>query len=152
MKKLFLMLIAAAFLLISPLYSQVTSEIDWLNQIDKKQNVTYGDAVNLFMFQLGKNPSSFEKDTEILLSEGIGLAGYTQDEILTKGMLSKMTAEYLDLGGSLMYLIFGSERYAFKACIAYGFFTPDGSSTDKLSGPGMIEVFSRISEFKGEQK
>jgi len=154
MKKLCLMLtaFAAAFLMAGTSYGQNTGEIEWLSQLDKKTVVSYNDAVSLFIFQLGKKSSTFEQDSALLISQGIGLDGYTKDSLLTKGMLSKMTAKYLNLSGSLMYLIFNSERYAFKACIAKGIFTEDGSDYDKLSGSAMIETFSRISEIKGEQK
>lgn len=154
MKKYFLSVafVAVFFFITGTAYAQKTNEIDWLGQIDRKTAVTYGDAVTLFIFQLGKNPSTFEKDSADLDSAGIGLQGYNEGDVLTKGMLSKMTARYLDLDGSFMYLIFGTERYAFKVCVANGFFYEDGSSSDILSGPAMIEVFSKISEIKGEQK
>ncbi len=153
MKKLFMILTALAVLIQTvSSFSQGIGEIELLNQLDKKMTASYGDAVSLFMLQKGKSPSVFEQDSAALLSEGIGLKGYNQDAILTKGMLSKMTTEYLKLRGSFMYLIFSSERYAFKVCVANEIFTPDGSSSDKLTGPEILEVFSRISELKGEQK
>lgn len=153
MKKLFMILTVLAILLqTDSSFSQGIGEIELLNQLDKKMTASYGDAVSLFMFQKGKNPSTFEQDSSALLSEGIGLNGYNQDSTLTKGMLSKMTAEHLKLSGSFMYLIFSSERYAFKVCVANEIFTPDGSNSDKLTGPEVLEVFSKISELKGEQK
>jgi len=153
MKKLFLMMVSAGILLSgSAGFAQKTGEIEWLNEIDKKQVVSYGEAVNLFVYQMEKTPTTFEQDNSSLASEGIALDGYSQESILTKGMLAKMSARYLNLGGSLMYIIFGTERYAFKACVAYGIFAEDGSSSDKVSGPAMIEVFSKISEVKGAQK
>ena len=153
MKKLF---ITAGAVLITALlalsgYSQNSDEIGWLGEIDKKQVVTYGDALKLFMLQSGRKPSTFEKNQGDLASEGIALSGYSEDDELTKGMLSKMTAVYLDLGGSLMYMIFGTERYAFRACMANGIFGQDGSENDRLSGPEMIEAFSKISEIRGEK-
>jgi len=154
MKKIYLFLTAASavFFLAGTIYAQNTGEIEWLAQIDKKPAVTYNDAVNLFVYQTGKNPSTFEQDSTALASEGIALQGYNGDTPLTKGMLSKMTAGYLKLEGSLMYNFFKTERYAFKACIANGIFKEDGSQYDRLSGPAMIEVFSKINEIRGEQK
>mgnify|MGYP001408572993 CR=1 FL=1 len=133
-------------------YSQNAGEIEWLSGIDKKTTVTYGDAVALFVMQIGKNSSGFDNNQSALAAEGIALDGYTQDSRLTKGMLSKMTAKYLKLGGSFMYLILKTERYSYKVCVANGIFTEDGSSNDLMSGPGMIEVFSKISDIKGESK
>ncbi len=153
MKKLLLLLAAAGMLFAaSASFGQSTNEIEWLGQIDKKQTVTYGDAVDMFMFQTGKKPSSFENDSAALVSDGFGLAGYTQESPLTRGMLAKMTAKYLDLGGSFMYIFLKTERYAWKACIANGIFPEEGSSTDKMSGAAMLEVFSKISDIKGGEK
>lgn len=154
MKKISFLLAAAAavFFLAGNVFAQNAGEIDWLAQVDKKPAVTYSDAVSLFIFQIGKKPSTFENDTAVLASEGIALEGYSEDTILSKGMLSKMTAVYLKLDGSLMYQFFKTERYAFKACIANGIFTENGSQYDMLSGAAMIEVFSKTNELRGEQK
>ena len=90
MKKLLLLLAAAGMLLdASASFGQSTNEIEWLGQIDKKQGVTYGDAVDMFMYQTGKKPSIFESSSAALISDGIGLEGYAQDSPLTRGMLAK---------------------------------------------------------------
>lgn len=153
MKKLFLLLTTASMLFTADIsFGQSTDEIEWLNQIDKKQVVSYGDAVNLFMYQLGKKPSTFENDSARLISEGFGLEGYSQDTPLSRGMIAKMTARYLDLGGSFIYLFLKTERYAWKACVANGIFPEDSSSNDEMNGPAMLETFSKISEIKGGKK
>ncbi len=154
MKKIYLLLAASAaflFLAINS-FAQNAGEIEFLAQIDKKQTVTYSDAVTLFIFQIGKNPSGFENDSTLLNSEGIALKDYNADSILTKGMISKMTASYLKLEGSLMYRFIKTERYAFKACQANSIFSENGSQYDRLNGPALIEVFTKISELRGEQK
>ena len=60
-----------------------------------------------------------------------------------------MTAGYLDLCGSLMYMISGAERYAFRACVAEGIMRGDGSENDVISGPELVEVLGRVSEIRG---
>lgn len=153
MKKIVLMLTALTVFLTSVFsYSQNAVEIEWLSQLDKKSAASYGDAVTLFMYQLNKPSSGFEQDSATLSSEGIALRSYSRESFLTKGMLSKMTSVYLKLSGSLMYNITGFERYAFKACIAEGIFSDEGSESDIVSGPVLIEVFSKISESMGGQK
>ncbi len=153
MKKLVLILTALSVCLITVFsYSQSTVEIEWLSQLDKKPAASYGDAVSFFMNQLNKPSSGFEQDSAVLSSSDIALNGYSKDSILTKGILSKMTAKHLKLNGSLMYIITGFERYAFKACIAEGIFSEDGSESDIISGPALIEVFSKISEHMEGQK
>lgn len=147
MKKIVLMLTILSVCLITVFsYSQNAVEIDWLSQLDKKPAASYGDAVSFFMYQLNKPSSGFEQDSAILSSSGIALNGYNKDSILTKGMVSKMTAEYLNLNRSLLFIITGFERYAFKACIADGIFPEEGSESDIVSGPALIEVFSKISD------
>ena len=151
MKKLLITAGFAVFLISLAVtgFSQNAGEIEWLSGIDKKETVTYGDAAALFVMQIGNNSSTFDNNQSTLSSEGIALEGYSGESRLTKGMLSKMTAKYLKLGGSFMYHILGTERYAYKVCVANGIFTENGSSNDIMSGPGMIEVFSKISDIKG---
>lgn len=61
-----------------------------------------------------------------------------------------MTAKYLDLKGSFMYNLFGTERYALKACIAEDIMDADSSGSDLMSGADLIEVLGRIALVKGE--
>jgi len=154
MKKLLITAGAVVIIAVAAItgYSQNAGEVEWLSGIDKKAAVTYGDAAAFFVMQIGKSSSGFDNNQSALAAEGIALQGYSEESILTKGMLSKMTAKYLKLGGSFMYLIFKTERYAYKVCVANGIFTEDGSSNDVMSGPGMIEAFSKISDIKGESK
>ena len=144
MKKLSLLISAVLmFILSTASFAQDMNQIEFLSSLDQKQTATYGDAIRLFALQEGK------KSAEVLTGTGIELGGYSQGDTLTKGMLAKMTARYLDLGGSLMYLIFGTERYAYRACIAYGIMREDGSENDIISGPELVEVMGKISDMKG---
>ncbi len=143
--KVYSILISAlfTFILSTVSFAQDVSQIEFLSLLDKKQTATYGDAIRLFALQEGK------KSAEALTGTGIELGGYSQGDTLTRGMLAKMTAHYLDLGGSLMYLIFGTERYAYRACIAYGIMRGGGSENDIISGPELVEVMGKISDMKG---
>jgi hypothetical protein len=138
-------IIVLSFILFSGIFSfaQDVSQLDWLSDLDGKSVATYGDAVRLFALQEGK------KSAVALTGTGIELEDYSQGDSLTKGMLAKMTARYLDLGGSLKYMIFGTERYAYRACIAYGIMRAAGSENDLISGPELVEVMGKISEMKG---
>jgi len=130
-------------------FAQDASQLEWLSDLDEKPAATYGDAVKIFALQTSGKSSSFKADSALLEKKGIALDGYVEGEELSRGMLAKMTARYLDLGGSIMYMIFGTERYACSACIAYGIMRPDGSSNDVISGPELVEVLARVSEVKG---
>jgi len=139
-----LLAIIMIFGLIINLPAQDMGQIEWLSDLDQKKTAVYGDAIRLFALQEGRH------SVKPLTGTGIELDGYSQGDTLTKGMLAKMTARYLDLGGSIMYSIFGTERYAFRACIANGIMRADGSENDIISGPELLEVIGRVSEIKGE--
>jgi hypothetical protein len=128
-------------------FSQDITQVTFLSELDNKSTATYGDALIMFKLQSGSSVSA--KGRSSSGKESYALQGYTEADTLSKGMASLMTARYLDLGGSFMYLILDIERYAYKACIANGIFSPDGSENDKMSGPELIELFSKISDMKG---
>jgi len=145
-----LILIVALFSIISfsgISSSQDVTQVTFLSELDNKSIATYGDALIMFKLQSGSTVSAKGKKTSD--GESYALKGYTESDTLTKGMASLMTARYLDLGGSFMYMILDIERYAYKACIANGIFRADGSENDKMSGPELIELFSKISDMKG---
>ncbi|HPS57887.1 MAG TPA: hypothetical protein PK514_07250 [Spirochaetota bacterium] len=116
------------------LFSQ--SSIEKISDIDRKVTATYGDAVTLFKAETKKDVS----------------LNYKNDEPLTRGMVALMTAKYLDLKGSFMYNIFGSQRYAVKACIAEDLMDADSSANDLMSGPELIEVLAKIAQRNGESE
>jgi len=150
-RKKHVLLYSVMILMLSVLtFAQNVSQIDWLSDLDSRKTATYGDAVKIYALQTTGRYSTFRSDSSLLEKKGIALAGYAEGDELSKGMLSKMTARYLDLGGSIMYSIFGTERYAFRACIANGIMRADGSENDIISGPELVEVLGRVSEIKGE--
>lgn len=130
-------------------FAQDLNQLEWLNDLDSKSTATYGDAVKIFAMQTSGRSSSFKADSSLLEKSGIALDGYSESENLSRGMLAKMTARYLDLGGSLMYMISGAERYAFRACVAEGIMRGDGSENDVISGPELVEILGRVSEIRG---
>ncbi len=132
-------------------FAQDVSQIEWLGDLDGKSAATYSDAVKMFSFQTTGKASSFAIDSAMIGKNGIALDGYAENKTLSKGMLAKMTARYLGLGGSLMYMIFGTERYAYRACVAYGIMRENGSENDIISGPELVEVMAKVSERKGDR-
>ena len=114
---------------------QDISQITFINELDGKSSATYSDALSMFRFQAGASNSYM-------------LSGYSDDSKLTKGMVSLMAARFLNLKQSLMYNIFGIERYAYRACLADNLFSGDGSENDLISGSELIELFSRVNEFR----
>lgn len=135
------------FLICINVSAQDVTQVAFLSELDSKTSATYGDALILFKLQSGSSISTKGKTSST--GESYVLKGYAEGDTLTKGMASLMTARYLDLSGSFMYMILDIERYAYKACIANKIFSADGSENDKISGPELIEMFSKISDIKG---
>ncbi len=136
-------------LLFSPAYTQNISQLDLIHSLDSKASATYGDAVKLFTASTGGRAGNFASENAWLNEQGIALE-YSEDAPLTRGMAALMTAKYLNLKGSFMYLLFKSERYAYRACIADSLMPGDASELDKLTGPELLELMSLISDKKGE--
>jgi hypothetical protein len=68
---------------------------------------------------------------------------------MRKGVAARLLARYLGLTDSLLYDIFGSERYAFRACVAAGIMVADGSEWDAVSGEELLEIMRRVAEISG---
>jgi len=116
-------------------------QIMFINELDTKSVATYADAFRIFRFQV----------RIIKGSKSYLLKGYLDEFPLTKGMASLMAARFLQLNNSLMYKIFETERYAYRECVAEKFFSADGSENDIMSGPELIELFTKVGEFKGRK-
>lgn len=136
-------------LFFSTAYTQDMGQLDFIHSLDSKASATYGDAVKLFTASSGGRAGSFSSESAWLNEKGIAL-DYSEDARLTRGMAALMTAKYLNLKGSFMYLLFNSERYAYRACIADSLMPGDASELDILSGPELLELMSLISDRKGE--
>jgi len=128
--------------------SRAVEHVTFIHEIADKEYVTFGDAVSFFVLILGKEQESlFSKNVDILKAAGItrGL-DYAENTTARKGMIAALIADYLKLGDSLFYLIFRTERYAFRACIAHGIMDYDASEWDRVSGGELIEIMSKVSE------
>ena len=134
-----------AFLVIfSPGFSQ---EINFINDLAGKQAVTFEDGVKMFLYTLGKTPAGFDADVKML--RGMNLLkfdAYDKDETLRRGMLALMVARHLKLQGSLFYLMFDTQRYAHRACVAEKIMDINTSEWDTLTGDELIDVMAIVSE------
>jgi formylmethanofuran dehydrogenase subunit E-like metal-binding protein len=118
---------------------QDMTQIMFLNELDGQSAATYADALRMFRFHLQIRP---EGSPTYLLKD------YFDEVPLTKGMASLMMCRYIKLKKSLMYNIFDTERYAYRACLAEKFFSEYGSENDIMSGSELIEFFAKVGEFK----
>ena len=144
------LLCAGLFLWAASLSAQDMGSIDFIHKVAEKQKTTFSDAVNFYILTLDKQPASFEANLSLLNKEGI-TTGYdlSGDTTLRRGVLARMVARHLKLSDSAWYNIFGSERYAFRACVAAGIMPANGSEWDKVSGEELIEIMRRVADLTG---
>jgi hypothetical protein len=122
-------------------------EIKFINDIASKKVVTFGDAVTMYMYTLGKAPAGFDADVAALRGMNLLKAkSYDRDAKLRRGMLALMVARHLKLKGSLFYLMFDTQRYAHRACIAEKIMDVNTSEHDTMTGDELLEVISAVSE------
>ena len=147
-----IIMVSALVLFSTSLFAQSMEDLNFINDLGEKKQTTFGDAVKFMVFEMDMNSTSFARDLSILSDKGIA-TGYTygKDDILRKGVIARMVARYLKLDDSVFYRLFGTERYAFRACVAAGIMVSDGSERDRVTGDELIEIMRRVSKKKGEE-
>jgi len=144
-----------AFLLVFLLTISIgnAQEINFINALAEKKKVTFDDGVKIYMYTLGRVPAGFEADVKTLKGLKLLKANkYDKDKTLRRGMLALMVARHLKLKGSLLYLMFDTERYAHRACVAEKLMDPNTSELDTMSGDELLEVIALVSERMEEKK
>ena len=137
-------LLVAFLILFSTAFGQ---EVNFINDLSGKKAVTFEDGVKMFLYTLGKTPAGFDADIKTL--KGMNLLKfdtYDKDEPLRRGMLALMVARHLKLKGSLLYLMFDTQRYAHRACVADKIMDVNTSEWDTLTGDELIDVMAVVSE------
>jgi hypothetical protein len=128
-------------------------EINFVNELAGKKTVTFGDAVKMYLYTLGKAPAGFDPDVKTLKAMNILKAKeYDRDKPLRRGMLALMVARHLKLKGSLFYLMFDTRRYAHRACVAEKIMDVNTSEFDMISGDELLEVMAIVSERTEEKQ
>lgn len=123
-----------------------------INELSSKQEAEIQDSIFLFVLELEKKPADFKGNMTIVTNHGVLKQGIEPNstEKLTRGFLASMIARYKKLDDHLLYRIFESERYAFRACVAHGIMEYNGSENEIVSGEELIEIMSKISTTKRE--
>lgn len=141
------LLVAMYTLLIIPVMAQSPGNIEFINNLGEKGAATFGDAVTFFLLIENKKPGGFEANLAELNKQRITVGiEEAEDTPLTQGMLAVMIARGLKLKDSLFYLMTGSRRYAFRACVAANIMDIDSSEWDNMSGEQLIEIMAKVSE------
>ncbi len=144
MKKIAPILIGL-FLATSTLYGQVRGSVIYINNLADKKTATVEDGVIMVMTTLNIPSFGFNFDVNNLKKRNLLKdRDFDRNDPLTRGLLSYMIARQLELNDSLFFLIFKSERYAYRACIAHRIMDPDGSEHDRLSGEEVIEIMAEV--------
>lgn len=140
--------ILCVMVLLLPLFAQGRNFDGGLYVIElgDRPVATCADAVTMFMLQAGKTPADYNKDSQTLREMGIGAPDREADKALRRGEAALMAARYLNLKGSLFYVLFGTERYAVRACAAAEIMTDDCSEWDTLSGEELLEIMRLTGE------
>jgi hypothetical protein len=150
MAKLISIFMSFIILLSSQLFGQNVASIDFINTVTDKEKTSFEDGIHFFMMTAGKKILSFDENLKVLNREGITSGiNFTKDTPMRRGVLAMMIARYLKLGDSLMYAVFGTERYAYRICAANNIMSYDGSEWDTLSGGELVEIMTKVSELTG---
>lgn len=124
-----------------------SQQIQFINELSSKKVVTFGDGVTMFMYLLGKAPAGFTADVAVLKDLKLLKAkSYDREAPLRRGMIALMAARQLKLKGSLFYLMFDTERFAHRACVAENIMDVSTSELDTLTGDELLEVITAVSE------
>jgi hypothetical protein len=121
--------------------------MNFVNELAEKKAVTFGDAVTMYIYTLGRVPAGFNADIKTLKAMNLlKAARYDKDKTLRRGMLALMVARHLKLKGSLFYLMFDTQRYAHRACVADKIMDANTSEFDKISGDELLEVMGVVAD------
>jgi hypothetical protein len=122
-------------------------EINFINSLAEKKVVTFEDGVKMYMYTLGKAPAGFDADVAVLKGMKLLKASkYDRNKPLHRGMLALMVSRHLKLKGSLFFLIFDTERYAHRACVAENIMSASTSELDRMTGDELLEVMGIVAE------
>ena len=129
---------------------QLMISLQIANELSSKSTITFGEAVRFLMLTIHGHYLNFEEDLAYLVRQNIaqGIKLKENDEI-NLGTLSLMTARTLKLKNSLFFNIFGTKRYAVRACADAGLINNTSGVHDKVSGEEFVELMRKIARAWG---
>lgn len=87
---------------------------------------------------------SFPEMPELATRLERALARYPAESELSKARASWVAASAIQVESSLMFLIFKTERYAFRALVVDGIFSAASSGGDAMSGVDLLDFIATI--------
>ncbi len=128
-------------------FAQDAGQMNFINDLAGKKEVTFEHAVKFYMYTLGKVSTNFDADVKTLRDMKIlKAAKYEKGRPLRRGMLALMIARHLKIKNSLFFLMFDTRRYAHRACVGAQIMDVDTSEFDLMSGDELIEAMAAVSE------
>lgn len=131
---------------------QGLGQIEFLAALSARDIVTFGDTLNAMVLVLGREPGTFAENKAALKAAGVTEdLELGEDDLVRKGDVALLVADYLKLDDLLLYAIVSTQRTAFRACVAHGVMDYTGSEWDRVSGGELIEVMNKIAR-RAEKK
>jgi hypothetical protein len=146
--KRILLLSAACIIFSAQIYTPAHANLNAINRVAEKKRTTWEDGVAMYVVILGRPLAGFNANVNTLKRLGIlkQSKNYARNKVLNRGMMAGMIVRHLKLKDSLLYLIFRTERYAYRACVAAGIMDFDSSEWERLSGEELLEVMRLVGE------
>lgn len=128
-------------------FAQDAGQINFLNDLAGKKEVTFEQGVKFYLYTLGKFPVNFDIDVKALRDlKMLKAPKYDKNRPLRRGMLALMIARHLKIKNSLFFLMFDTRRYAHRACVGAKIMDVDTSEFDLMTGDELIETMAAVSE------
>jgi len=151
-------------LLVNPIIAQNTNnsndgnaDVDtsmlFINNLGNKSQATFGDVIDFFMLMKKQNIVSFQDEFKYL-NKNKFLKGlkYKKNKPLRLGIVALMAARYLGLKNNLFFMMFNTERYAHRSCVAKKIIPSGTSEWDPVSGEDLIDIISNVIKLKEGDK
>lgn len=139
-----LMLASALVMVLTAAHGQ---DLEGLSALILKRSATVGELGSLLRPLSGSvpDPDAYRARLEIALS------GYEPDVALTKGKASLVVYSALGFRSSFFFLLFPTERNAFRALVMEGAFAASGSPGEALGGLELFDFVNAVSEIAGRR-
>lgn len=126
------------------------AEVDFIIELEKKENATFSDLVQAFCYMNDINvEKSFEANLENLQEIIVHLPkNFTEEKMLTFGDFSLFAMQHLKIKGSLWYSASKTGRYAVRELALLKVIPFNTSEWEKMSGIELIRYMQKVAEYE----
>lgn len=139
------LILASALVAVLPAaYGQ---DLEGLSALILNRSATVGDLGSLLLPLYGSvpDPDAYRARLELALSS------YEPDVALTKGKASLVAYRAVGLRSSFLFLLFPTERNAFRGFVMEGAFAASGSPGEALGGLELFDFVNAVSDIAGRR-